>query len=411
MIIFHEGMPGSGKSFAAMKDHIIPALKAGRHVWARMNGLDHQRIAEVAEIDIETVEELLHEIPEGKVLETFAVKNDEWKIPPDTLVILDELQNFYPQKRNSLDPETTKFVAEHRHRGMDIVAMGQLLKDCHRTWVNRVNRKIQFLNKDVVGKPDEYKWKMFNGHPDSKGQVVFTETTSGASNYDPKYFGTYKSFRDETNNTDRLADDRANVFKSPVFRKWLPILGVVAIVSLGYIGYLFKGDGLAGKPQPPKVKPVKTVIEQDGKIISETAVSSPQIVSQVPPKTVIDDDWPDVITETMKTARPRLALALRTAHKTKIEIEFRDPSNQVVESLSHDQIKTLGWSIMVSDDLRMVALNRNGHRIMVTSWPVPNPLGEPSQPLQERVREESKRDLRVPEHQRAEPQVVAFKPN
>ena len=103
-------MPGSGKSFAAMKDHIIPALKAGRHVWARMNGLDHQRIAEVAEIDIEKVEELLHEIPEDKVLETFAVKGDEWKIPPDTLVILDELQNFYPQKRNSLDPETTKFV-------------------------------------------------------------------------------------------------------------------------------------------------------------------------------------------------------------------------------------------------------------------------------------------------------------
>lgn len=411
MIIFHEGMPGSGKSFAAMKDHIIPALKAGRHVWARMNGLDHQRIAEVAEIDIETVEDLLHEIPEDKVLETFAVKNDEWKIPPDTLVILDELQNFYPQKRNSLDPETTKFVAEHRHRGMDIVAMGQLLKDCHRTWVNRVNRKIQFLNKDVVGKPDEYKWKMFNGHPDSKGQVVFTETTSGASNYDPKYFGTYKSFRDETNNTDRLSDDRANVFKSPVFRKWLPIFGVVAIVSLGYIGYLFKGDGLVGKPQPPKVKPVKTVIEQDGKIVSETVTASaaPQVTQVQTDKTA--DDWPDVITETMKTSRPRLAYAFRTAQKTKIEIEFRDPSNQVVESLSHDQIKTLGWSIMVSDDLRMVALNRNGRRIMVTAWPVPNPLGEPSQPLQERVRVESKRDLRVPEHQRAEPQVVAFNPN
>lgn len=398
MIIFHEGMPGSGKSFAAMKDHIIPALKAGREVWARMNGLDVKRIAEAAKLDVEKVKELIHEIPQEQVLTTCTVgKGDVWKIPADSLVVLDELQNFYPQKRNSLDPETTQFIAEHRHRGMDIVIMGQLLKDCHRTWVNRVNRKIQFLNKDVVGKPDEYKWKMFNGHPDSKGQVVFTEVSSGSGNYDPAIFGTYKSFRDETNNTERLSDDRSNVFKSPVFRKWLPLLGVVVVIAVGYLVHLFSGDGLA----TAKPKPVKTVVEHNGKVISETGTTVAQVEKTPQPmpqplaeKKDNEDDWPDLITDTMKTARPRLAFAVRSAQRVRIEVEFRDASNQITESLSLDQIKALGWSVMVSDDLRMASLNRNGRRVIVTAWPIPQPAGEVSKPLEDDIREKSKDFIR-----------------
>ncbi|MGU5709180.1 zonular occludens toxin domain-containing protein [Aeromonas hydrophila] len=36
MFIFHEGMPGSGKSYEALVFVIIPALKLGRRVRARI---------------------------------------------------------------------------------------------------------------------------------------------------------------------------------------------------------------------------------------------------------------------------------------------------------------------------------------------------------------------------------------
>lgn len=45
MLIFHEGLPRSGKSYEAMVRHIIPALQKGRHVWAYIEGLNHARIA------------------------------------------------------------------------------------------------------------------------------------------------------------------------------------------------------------------------------------------------------------------------------------------------------------------------------------------------------------------------------
>ena len=195
MIVFHEGMPGSGKSYAAMRDHIIPALQKGRKVFARMNGLDRDKISEVSAVDRDQLDQLLLDLAEDEVLEFCRVVDGEWKLPADCLLVIDELQNFFPQKRAALDPETTKFIAEHRHRGMDILVMGQLLKDCHRTWVNRTNRKVQFLNRDVVGKSDEYRWKIYNGQPDSKGQVIFNEVTGGNLPYDKLLFGTYNSPR------------------------------------------------------------------------------------------------------------------------------------------------------------------------------------------------------------------------
>ncbi|RWA38908.1 hypothetical protein C5H14_11335 [Xylella fastidiosa] len=39
MLVFNEGVPRSGKSYDAVKHHILPALREGRRVYARLNGL------------------------------------------------------------------------------------------------------------------------------------------------------------------------------------------------------------------------------------------------------------------------------------------------------------------------------------------------------------------------------------
>lgn len=394
MIVFHEGMPGSGKSYAAMRDHIIPALQKGRKVFARMNGLNRDKIAEVSAVSRDDLDERLLDLAEDEVLDFCRVVDGQWKLPPDCLVVIDELQNFFPQKRAPLDPETTKFIAEHRHRGMDILVMGQLLKDCHRTWVNRTNRKVQFLNRDVVGKADEYRWKIYNGQPDSRGQVIFNEVTGGNLPYDKSLFGTYKSFQDETSNVDRLVDDRANVLKSKAFRVYLPAFGVLALIGIGYTIYLFSG-GLAKSETKNSAKPVmvRTEIEETGKpkqVFIEGETAQPGKVAAREVSKVLTDDWPDIITETAKDNRIRLAGAIRSARETRILIEFRDKSNHIVDQFTTSQLKQLGWGILVSDDLSMVSLARLGQRYTATAWPIPEPVGKASKPLEDQIRTESR---------------------
>ena len=59
MLIFNEGVPGAGKSYDAVAEHIVPALKKGRRVYARLNGLDDAALAAFCELPIERVQELL----------------------------------------------------------------------------------------------------------------------------------------------------------------------------------------------------------------------------------------------------------------------------------------------------------------------------------------------------------------
>ena len=67
MIIFHEGMPRSGKSYAATQDHIVPALKQGRRMYVRIDGIDHAKLADLAGITEERCRELLTELTEEDV--------------------------------------------------------------------------------------------------------------------------------------------------------------------------------------------------------------------------------------------------------------------------------------------------------------------------------------------------------
>lgn len=392
MIIFHEGMPRSGKSYAAMKDHIIPALQAGRMVFARLDGLDFDRIAEVAGLEKSTVERLLHHIEESQV-------KDIWKldIPKDALICIDELQNYWPQGRAALPPEITKWIAEHGHHGWDILPMGQLLTDCHRTWVNRTNRKLQFIKKDMLGKPDQYKWIMYTGKPDSNGKVKFVEVSKGDASYDPKYFGTYASHSEGTENTENYADDRVNIWKSPMFRKWLPLLGVFTLLAGGYLVYLFKGGLVVQKEAPKPVASVTEVKEngQTTQVIREGAAIKPEATkaayqeSEKEKRRGQDFDLPDVVTDLGKENRIRLGAVVRSAAGVRVLVEWRDSSMRLVEQMNKDQLGILGWYVMVSDDNRMAILVRPGYRLVVTSWPIEEQIAKSTEKQTEQIRKES----------------------
>tara|TARA_X000001036_G_C20608936_1_gene778192 strand:+ start:320 stop:1429 length:1110 start_codon:yes stop_codon:yes gene_type:complete len=236
MLIFHEGLPGSGKSYEALITHIIPSIQKGRKVFARINGLNYEKIAEITERSEDEVRALLIEITEEQVLDIHEY------VENDSMVIIDELQNFFPSGRAKLSDGITKFVTEHRHRGLDIVAMGQSISDIHNLWRRRCQRKIQFLKLDMVGQENRYKWTAFQGSLNGKGEIQFTKIKSGTKKYDAKYFGSYASHQADTENTDNYGDDRLNIFKTKTFTTVIPLFLLVVIYAFYYLTGFFTAE-------------------------------------------------------------------------------------------------------------------------------------------------------------------------
>ncbi len=358
MLIFHEGLPGSGKSFAAMKDHIIPALKKGRAVYAYIEGLDHDKIAQVAEIPPDECRGLLHQITREQVPEIYN------HVENDSLVVIDELQNFWPSGRQKLPDEITRFVSEHRHQGLDVICMGQSLSDCHSLWKRRIDTKIVFNKRDAIGQKNSYNWKVFKAVSPEK----FQETTKGKGDYDPAYFGTYASHTEGTENTDTYTDARAVIWNNPFFKKWLPVFGVAFLAAVIYIYQIFSGGvDLVGekKLQQPKPGPAAPVQQQP-------QPQQPQVVqAAVQPQPQGSGLLPlDYVGKLARDARPRLAYWVKNGVQVKVRVEFRDPGGRVLDSFSDADLRLMGWQVVMNPLGTFGILTNGSQSFPLSSWPL-----------------------------------------
>jgi len=399
MIIFHEGMPRSGKSYSAIKDHIIPELAKGRKCYVRIDGLNYPKIAELAGRTLDDTRRLMVELTEEQC-RTFV----DQKFDQDSFIFIDEAQNYWPRNRQSLAPDMMKWIAEHGHHGHDVLLMGQLAKDVHTAWINRVNRKLQFIKKDVVGKDGEYKWIMFHGSPDSAGNVKFREVSRGDGKYDERYFGTYKSHSDGTENKENYSDDRANIFKTAIFRKWIPLSIGVAVLSLGYVIYAFNG-GLA-KEQPKQAKApapearTVTVVKTEPKpvIQASTPAAAPpgqpqantNLIGTKPETLPVNQLQPvygsDYIEQLTNKYRIRLAGLVRGSKRTLAVLEWRDEGDGLKESITHETVMGFGWMLLISPDGSVATLQKGDRRYIVTQWPLKDAYGRTTQAQNDQVK-------------------------
>ncbi len=385
MIIFHEGLPGSGKSYEAAIKRIIPALKKGRSVFARINGLNYEMFSEITGIPLEqlkghvelkeiqlndrknhdyVIEQdgkyhqqefkgLLFHIEESQVLRVYNhVKND-------SLVILDELQDFFPASQRKLDDEITKFVTQHRHRGIDIVCMGQDHRDCHNLWKRRIDQLITFTKRDAVGMPDTYTWTTYK-----QRSGKFDKLRSGKGKYDSKYFGLYKSHADQTDNKDDYEDDRVNIFKGAAFQFYVPVFACIFMFSVYYLYQFFQ----------PKAQ------DQLNEQIVDNDTASIQMANQISnlsetpqdiqPKPNLNGSYTEeeYIQTIADQYRPRLAAFIHNEHKTVGRIEFLDDSFHAKESLTLRQIVAFGFSYEVKH--YGILLKKGTYQIVATAWPL-----------------------------------------
>ncbi|MBC7007788.1 Zonular occludens toxin [Pseudoalteromonas sp. BZK2] len=339
MIIFHEGLPGSGKSYEALVKHIIPSLEKGRKVYARLNGFNYEKVSELTGRTVEELKELYTEVTEEQVHTVYEI------VENDCLLVIDELQNFFPSGRQKLSDEMTQFIAEHRHRGMDIVCMGQALADCHTTWKRRIERKITFLKLSMVGLDNKYKWEMYQGSINGqKGDVVFKKIKSGTEKYDSKYFGSYLSHQLTTDNTDVYSDDRVNIFKSKQFMLYLPIfIGVIAF-AIYFLSSFFSGETQIVKQESkePSNRPVAKTEDQSS---TPTTGESNQQQTQ-PPKPKISVDPYQRLRDMIQNNNAMITYEeIYKGRIADLRVVVENDAKQVLDTFNREELLTLGYRL------------------------------------------------------------------
>jgi zona occludens toxin len=351
-LIFHEGIPGCGKTYEAIFKHLIPALKKGRHVFARINGLNFEHLATLAGISLERCKELLHHVEEEQVKTI-----DQVAMPIGSLVLIDEIQNYFPDTRGKLSDGVTKFVAEQRHKGLDIIAISQDLKDVHKIWRRRVDQKVLFHKLDMLGSK-KYRWKLYK----AVGPEKFNEVSSGTEEYDPAVYGSYKSFEAGAEDAQKYDDARASIWSSPLFRRVLPFFLAVAAFAIYYVFQLFKGGGLESKLGGTASKTPTTATASASASSASAGASLPSVSQKKYERDLIED--------LSEKYRLRVSGVIQSAEKITAIFEWYDEGLHVKERLTMRAIARRGYDVMVDAEMQTATLTKGKVRYVATQFPL-----------------------------------------
>lgn len=254
MIVFHEGLPGAGKSYEAVLSFIVPALKEGKHVYTNIRGVDSDAVARHLGIAPVFLRDRLH-VTSPDASEDEALQSDTAHIErqksfflasgTDCLIVWDEIQDFFPSQRAPVTAQWSEFVAAHRHKSRHIVLMGQDVRDVHPIWRRRVEQLIRFRKLTMIGKGNGYRWDIFQ----NKGGDKWEKMDGGFRRYDPRVFALYQSIRGDQKSHSLLKHEKSN----PLARSWALRFGVPAFLVAFCLGIytvigIFSGDGFTPVP-------------------------------------------------------------------------------------------------------------------------------------------------------------------
>lgn len=365
MIVFHEGLPGSGKSYEACVMHILPALKAGRRVITNIEGINHDKFAELTGIPARFLQQFLiciyhdeePDVEKRAELQKQSILDHSGK---DALIVIDEIQNLFPSGRDKLSSDWMRYISEHRHDGLDIILMGQDRRDCHNMWRRRIQRVITFTKQTAIGRDGHYTWVAY----EATRPEVYKKITSGSRSYEKKYFGLYKSHTDGTSNTSAYKDDRVNIFKTPGFKYGLPLVLVGAFYAVSWLADFFSPEVQAKEP------PRRAAVQY-----SKTPPPPPKQAEPVPvaqaPQGEPEFQPLDLFDEMANKYRPRLAGVVHAGGRLFAQVDILNSTYHVQDSYSIQALADMGWSYQYRDS--GLILEKEGRRYLVRAWPLDRP--------------------------------------
>lgn len=372
MLVFNEGVPRSGKSYDAVKNHVLPALKAGRVVYARINGLDHAKIADYLGMHVDIIRDLLRIVSTTDVLKTFVASRNEsgeWGISDNlknALFFVDECHEFYVASREAINPAVEQFFALCGQNGMDGVLMSQWYRRLHSSVRARIERKNVFQKLTAVGMTGKYIVNRFHTTTPDRFEKVGSDTCS----YDAAIFPLYKGYADGASNVA--------VYKAGGKTVWHKIakyaIFVVPAVIAAFVIFhgFFHGTGGLAKPapapmRPPAARPVAAPVQELAQV---KAVASPVSLHPAIDTKGMPPGVAYVFSLTAQ-ARPRLVGWLTMGDIQAGIVEWREDQGHVLDRMTVDQLRDLGVTVVRHS--YGVDLSWKTQDVIVTSWPVDMP--------------------------------------
>ena len=369
-IEFHEGLPGAGKSYEAVVFHIIPAIKDRRTVVSNIRGLNVEKIAELSGQSVALVELLIINIEpaeqDGDAGEIQRCINQMCDQTPDNaLIVWDEIQDYFPSGNYKMPHNQQKFWTEHRHRGLDIIVMGQDRGDCHKIIRNRIRTVIYFLKLEAIGRPTKYKWEIYQKQQFGR----FVKTGSGTREYEKQFFGTYMSVRREgvqksvyqTARTNMLANNHALVFG-------VPVAFAAAVYAVYHLYGFFHGAPAAPASAVKIERPAIT--NPPPELVATAQPVAPQASAVTNPEPPPPIDYFDNLASQyqVRAAGIMVSDTKRPGKDIIGKIELLDESYHVKEALTVAEIRALGWVVTATGYGLLLEKQQVAH--VARAWPI-----------------------------------------
>lgn len=257
MIELFEGVPGAGKSYYAIAERFLVHLRAGRRIYAYIDGIYLDKLALFSGIDMSDLEK---QITVWRTQEDVLLNLG--KVEPMSFVIIDEAQTVF-RAMEKVDKQLCRFLETHRHYGVDILMMCQDYRQMSMSVTRLVEGTIKFRKLAFVGLKNHYQGKV-RGNPDDP-----TEIRKLTGKYDPGVYAYYSSYSAATVKEMRLAN---SVWKSASV--------LVGVVSLAFALGVFlwrPWTSIAQPAKPAAVPPAKSSIVPASPAASSADVPMPEV--------------------------------------------------------------------------------------------------------------------------------------
>ena len=261
MIWFYYGVPRTGKSlFGGLVDGVIPALKEGRNIYTNIPGLSPAGLSQFCDLPPLKVLRLLHPVNGlADVFQCFDFQADQ--IKPEfvnTLFILDEFRSIVGLTK-STEIQFTKILNKAAKSAVDFHLIAQLpgyFDDDTRklgegcTVFERGERMGFHHKNDSI----EFSFDKHQGTPYKIGKKWDTDNWKYRYR-DPKYFRLYSSYVDAQFMEEHGENHKVLGFWQTTKFKIIVFMGIILLICVGILIYLFTSttsalDTLTNKEKP-----------------------------------------------------------------------------------------------------------------------------------------------------------------
>lgn len=231
----YVGLMGSGKSYNAVKNVLIPAWKQQRKTYTNIP------------LDIELIEQHFGVTPVQFTIEE--IQEDEtWfdQVENGSVVVLDECWELWPAgtKSTNIRLDQKDFLTKHRHKVgengkiVEPVFVTQDLSQLASFVRNLVNTTYHHVKQDQIGVNNRYRVDVYSGAVTGQKPPVKRRIREFYGKYESDTFIYYKSqtqSKSDLHGDEQSTDKRNNILKSPmmIFYAVFPFVVLAFVIFYG----------------------------------------------------------------------------------------------------------------------------------------------------------------------------------